>query len=80
MEMSSFQHLYLFQSLVVSGSVQFDLKGGKDDQTGYYLSASNKCSIKRWRAKEFEGRQAAGEEPLKGEAVSPLLSDQASHR
>lgn len=31
-------------------------KKKKDDQTGYYLSASNKCGIKSLRAKECEGR------------------------
>lgn len=39
---------------------QFDLKAGGwwcPIRSGYYLSASNKCSIKSQRAKEFEGTQ-----------------------
>lgn len=73
MVMSSFQHLFLFQRLVVSEAVQFDLKREKkDDQTGYYLSASNKCSIKRWRAKEFEGRQRLAKGLWKAKPSAPF--------
>ncbi len=54
------------------GSAIWPKREKKDDQTGYYLSASNKCSIKRWREKEFEGRQRLAKSLWKAKPSAPF--------